>query len=107
MIVALIEHDNISGLATEIDLLKGLHVLAFNKLTGKLGSNYIKAINNHQVKFRESVLQIFNTPCKTTDVVANSVVETVVEKVFDTNYCDTSLRTLYCFLLISNISHEF
>ena len=36
----------------------------------------IKAINNHQVKISESVLQIFDTPAsKTTDVVANMVLE--------------------------------
>ena len=63
----------------------------------------INAINNHQIKFSTSVLQIVDTPCKTTDVVAN----TVVEKVFDTNDFSRSSRTLYCFLLISNISHEF
>ena len=37
MIVTLIERDNIGGLAREIDLLKDLHGLAFNKLPGKLG----------------------------------------------------------------------
>ena len=37
MIVALIEHDYIGDLAKEIDLLKNLHVLAFNKSPGKLG----------------------------------------------------------------------
>ena len=34
----------------------------------------IKAINNHQGKNRGSALQIFYTPHKATDVVANSVV---------------------------------
>ena len=43
----------------------------------------IMAINNHQEKISESVLQIFNTTLKTTDVVAN----TVVKQVFDTTYC--------------------
>ena len=32
MIVALNEGDNISGLAKEIDLLKDLHALSFNKI---------------------------------------------------------------------------
>ena len=105
MIIALIERDNISGLAKEIDLLKDLDVLAFNKLRGKLGRDSVEAINrdNHHVKLSESVLQIFDTPRKTTDVVAN----TVVEKVFNTNCCSGSSRTTYCFLPISNISHEF
>ena len=92
MIVALIERDNIGGPAQEIDHLKDLHVLVLNKLTGKLGTDYIKAINYHLVKFRESVLQIFNTR-ETTDVVAN----TVVEKVFDTNCCNVLSMTRYSF----------
>ena len=33
----LIERKNIGGLAKEIDLLKYLHALAFNKSPGKLG----------------------------------------------------------------------
>ena len=37
IIVALNEHDNICGLAKEIDLMKDLHSLAFFKLPGKLG----------------------------------------------------------------------
>ena len=37
VIVALIERDNIGGLAKEIDLVEDLHVLTFNKLPGKLG----------------------------------------------------------------------
>ena len=41
------------------------------------------AINNDQVQICESVLQIFDTPGKTTEVVANSV----VEKEFDRNCC--------------------
>ena len=105
MIIALIERDNISGLAKEIDLLKDLDVLAFNKLRGKLGRDSVEAINrdNHHVKFSESVLQIFDTPRKITDVVAN----TVVKKVFDTNCCSGSSRTRYSFLrLISNSSQE-
>ena len=52
-------------------------------------------LNNHQDKIY--------TPSKTTDVIA----DTVVEKMFYTNYCSGSSRTWYCFLLIWNISHEF
>ena len=37
MIVTLIERDSFGGLAEEIDLLKDLHALAFNRLPGKLG----------------------------------------------------------------------
>ena len=37
MIVALIVCESICGLAKEIDLVKEMHVLAFNKLPGKLG----------------------------------------------------------------------
>ena len=36
MIAILIERDKIGGLAKEIDLLKDIHALAFNKLPGKL-----------------------------------------------------------------------
>ena len=43
MIITLIERDNIGGLAKEIDLLKDLHVLALNKVKGKLGRDSIKA----------------------------------------------------------------
>ena len=86
MMVALNESNNTSGLAKEIDLLKDLHILAFNKLPCKRGrqlSSHNQGISNHQVKISKSVLQILDTPSKTTDVVANKV----VSKVLDTNCC--------------------
>ena len=47
----------------------------------------IKAIKIHRDKIRENVLQIFDAPCKTMDLVAN----TVVEKVFRTKSLDVIL----------------
>ena len=79
MIVALTERDNIGGLAKGIDLLKDsdLHAVpcpGFQQIARQAWQTAIQAINNHQVKIRESVSQIFNTPRKTMDVVANTVV---------------------------------
>ena len=73
MIVALTERDNIGGLAKGIDLLKDSDLLAvpcpgFQQIARQAWQTAIQAINNHQVKICESVLQIF----KTTDVVANT-----------------------------------
>ena len=90
VIVALIECDNTGGLAKEIDLLKDLHALAFNKLPGNLGrllSRQSSITSLAPVKLREIVLQIFDSPCKTTDVVANTVVETRIETICVETIC--------------------
>ena len=100
MIVTLIERDNIGGLAREIDLLKDLHVPASTKSPCKLGRQ--QSNQQSRGESQEGVLQIFDNPCKTTDVIANMV----VEKVFATNCSNKSSRARYCFLLISNISNE-
>ena len=62
--VALIERDNIGGLAKEIDLLKDWRALAFYKISRQAWQTAIKPINNHRGEIRESVLQIFDTPRK-------------------------------------------
>ena len=65
MIVALIERDHISGLSNEI--VKDLHALDFNKIARQACQTNIKAIKSWiQGKIRESVMQIFETPRKTT-----------------------------------------
>ena len=95
MIVTLIERKNVGGLAREVDLSKDLHALAFKKFPRQAWQTAIKAINNHQVKISESVLQIFDTPSKITDMVADMV----VEKLFHINCCSSNIssRTSYCF----------
>ena len=42
-----IERDNIGGLGKEIDLLKDLHVMVFNKIVKQAWQTAIKAINKH------------------------------------------------------------
>ena len=75
MIVDHIKRDKIGGLvASESDLLKDRHALAQFQQNCQASLAYsFKAINNHQVKISKSALQIFDTPCKTTDMLANMV----------------------------------
>ena len=63
----------------EIDLLKDQHTLAFNKIAWQAWQTIIKVINNHWEKICESVLQILDSPRKPTDVVANTVVENLLD----------------------------
>ena len=83
------QRDNISGLGKEIDLLKDRHALAFNKIAKQAWQTAVKAINNHRARICKShgELQILDTSRKTTDAVA----DTVVEKVFSTTSLDAIL----------------
>ena len=80
MIIALVKHDNLAGLAgaDQIDLLKGRHAMAMREIANRAWFTALKGINNHRDKIHVSVMEVLADARAATDVVANHVAEKVL-----------------------------